>query len=203
MAGDSGDEKVKRVHFIVRPARESDNEALVELDRRCTMGEETIMAFVRSHDFFARSKPYEQPQLLVAEADNTILGVGGAALKPLRVGAELLKAAYFYDLRVDPAFRRLGVASAIGDALIQMVKQKEADFTFSLILEGNVPSLGLWQNVALGRFDGVPWRSYRPARREERGGGGPLRSRISIGRPSCFGGRFLVMTFSRLPMSPR
>jgi len=143
MAGDSGGGKVKRVHFMVRQARESDNEALVELDRRCAMGEETIMAFVRSHDFFARSKPYEQPQLLVAEAGNTILGVGGAALKPLRVGGELLKAAYFYGLRVDPAFRRLGVASAIGDALIELVKQREADFTFSLVLEGNVPSLGL------------------------------------------------------------
>ena len=154
MAGDSGDEKVKRVHFTVRLARESDNEALVELDRRCTMGEETIMAFVRSHDFFARSKPYEQPQLFVAEADNTILGVGGAALKPLRVGPELLKAAYFYDLRVDPAFRRLGVASAIGDALIEMVKQREADFTFFSVMERNAPSLGL-----------VAKRGARPLRR--------------------------------------
>ena len=102
--------------FTVRRARESDNRALIELDRRCTMGEETRLAFDRSPDFFARSKAYERHQLFVAEAEHTLVGVGGVALKPLRVAGESLKAAYFYDLRVDPGFRRLGVASAIGDA---------------------------------------------------------------------------------------
>ncbi len=140
--------------FTVRCARESDNEGLVELDRRCTMGEETTLAFDRSPDFFARSKPYEQHTLLVAEAGDAIVGVGGVALKRLRVAGELLKAAYFYDLRVDPAFRRLGVASAIGDALRGLVKQIEADFTYALVLEGNVPSLEL-----------VAKRGSRPVRR--------------------------------------
>ncbi len=140
--------------FIVRPARGSENQALVDLDRRCTMGEETTLAFDRSPDFFARSKPYEQPQLFVAEADHALVGVGGVALKSLRVAGERLKAAYFYDLRVDPDFRRLGVASAIGDALREVVIQKEVDFTYSIVLEGNVPSLEL-----------VAKRGSRPVRR--------------------------------------
>lgn len=140
--------------FTVRRARESDNQALIELDRRCTMGEETRLAFDRSPDFFARSKAYERHQLFVAEAEHTLVGVGGVALKPLRVAGESLKAAYFYDLRVDPGFRRLGVASAIGDALRELVKQKEVDFTYSLVLEGNVPSLEL-----------VTKRGSRPVRR--------------------------------------
>jgi len=127
--------------FAVRPARESDNEALVELDRKCTMGEQTTLAFVRAPDFFARSKPYEQHTLVVAESDGALVGVGGLALKLLRVGGQLLKGAYFYDLRVDPAFRRVGVASVIEDALRDLVKQSEADVTYSLVLEGNVPSL--------------------------------------------------------------
>ena len=129
--------------FTVRPARESDNEALIELDRQCTMGEEAALAFDRGPDFFARSKPYEQYSLVVAESNTTIVGVGGMALKLLRVGGEPLRAAYFYDLRVAPAFRRLGVASAIGDALKELVTQSEADVTYSLVLEGNVPSLEL------------------------------------------------------------
>jgi len=140
--------------FTVRCARESDNGGLVELDRRCTMGEETTLAFGRSPDFFARSKPYEQHTLLVAEAGDAVVGVGGVALKRLRVAGEQLKAAYLYDLRVDPAFRRLGVASAIGDALRGLVKQVEADFTYALVLEGNVPSLEL-----------VAKRGHRPVRR--------------------------------------
>ncbi len=53
-------------YFTVRQARQSDNEALVELDRRCAMGEETTLAFDRFPDFFARSKAYEQLQLFVA-----------------------------------------------------------------------------------------------------------------------------------------
>jgi GNAT superfamily N-acetyltransferase len=118
------------------------------------MGEETTLAFDRSPDFFARSKPYEHHTLLVAEAGDAVVGVGGVALKPLRAAGELLKAAYFYDLRVDPAFRRLGVASAIADGLRGLVKRMEADFTYALVLEGNVPSLEL-----------VAKRGSRPVRR--------------------------------------
>jgi GNAT superfamily N-acetyltransferase len=129
--------------FAVRPARKSDNDALVELDRKCTMGEQTTLAFDRAPDFFARSKPYEQHTIVVAESDGAIVGVGGLALKLIRVGGELLKAAYYYDLRVDPALRRVGVASAIGDALREVARESRADVTYSLVLEGNVPSLQL------------------------------------------------------------
>ncbi len=129
--------------IAVRPARESDNEALVELDRQCTMGEQPTLVFDRAPDFFARSKPYEQHTLMVAESDGELVGVGGLALKRLRVGGQPLNAAYFYDLRVDPSFRRVGVASAIGDVLRDLLKQSEADVTYSLVLEGNVPSLQL------------------------------------------------------------
>ncbi len=107
------------------------------------MGEQTTFAFDRAPDFFARSKPYEEHTLVVAESDGAIVGVGGLALKRLLVGGELLKAAYHYDLRVDPAFRRVGVASAIGDALRDLASQRQADVTYSLVLEGNVPSLQL------------------------------------------------------------
>ena len=138
--------------FTVRPARESDNEALVELDRKCTMGEQTTLAFDRAADFFARSKPYELHTLVVAESDSAIVGVGGLALKLLRVGGELLKGAYFYDLRVDPAFRRVGVASAIGDALRDLVKQSEADVTALHRLLKRTPGLSLrtWYGLERG-----------------------------------------------------
>lgn len=134
---------MKGRHVTIREARESDNAPILELDRLCTMGEETTLAFDRSPNFFARSIPYEQSQLLVAETDKTIIGVGGVALKSVRVAGHRMKAAYFYDLRVTPAFRRSGVASAIGDAMRDIVKEWGAEFAYSLVLEGNRASLNL------------------------------------------------------------
>lgn len=127
--------------LIIREAKAEDNEALLVLDRRCSMGEGIPPSFDRSPDFFARSRPYEQSQLFVAVAEGAVVGIGGVAIKRLRIKGEWVKAAYFYDLRVDPAYRRMGVASAIGDALRDFARREAVELGYSLIAEGNIPSL--------------------------------------------------------------
>jgi GNAT superfamily N-acetyltransferase len=128
-------------NLIIREAKAEDNEALLALDRQCSMGEGALLSFDRSPDFFARSRPYEQFQLFVAEAEGAVVGIGGAAIKRLRIKGEWLKAAYFYDLRVDPAYRRMGVAAALGDALRDSVRKEAVELGYSLVAEVNIPSL--------------------------------------------------------------
>lgn len=66
--------------FRVREATPQDNAALLALDRECVVAAATPVAFDRSPDFFARSRPYSTWRAYVAEGDSGLIGVGAMAL---------------------------------------------------------------------------------------------------------------------------
>lgn len=127
--------------FRVREATPADNAALLALDRQCVVAAATPVAFDRSPDFFARSRPYGHWRVFVAEGDAGLIGVGAMALKRVLVGGRPVEAAYFYDLRVSPDFRRLGVAKAVGNAIREYTRSLRPAAGYSLVMEGNVASL--------------------------------------------------------------
>jgi len=127
--------------FRVRQATPTDNAALLALDRRCVVAAATPVAFDRSPDFFARSRPYESWRAFVAEGDAGLIGVGAMALKRVLVGGAPIPAAYFYDLRVAPEVRRMGVAGEVGDALRAYTQSLQPAIGYALVMEGNIPSL--------------------------------------------------------------
>ncbi len=131
--------------FRVREAIPEDNAALLALDRQCVVAAATPVAFDRSPDFFARSKPYSHWRTYVAEEGSRLIGVGAMALKRVLVGGQSVEAAYFYDLRVAPEFRRLGVAKAVGNALRAYARTLHPAISYSLVMEGNVASLSFVQ----------------------------------------------------------
>ena len=125
---------------LIRDAREEDNQALIELDRQCTMGETIQLALDRSPDFFARSRAYRSFRLFVAEEEGTIIGVGGVGFKTLRVNGTIGRWAYVYDLRVRPTHRRRGVAGLIADALVGAIRDEGVSAAYSWVVEDNTPS---------------------------------------------------------------
>lgn len=127
--------------FRVRQATPQDNVALLALDRQCVVAAATPVAFDRSPDFFARSRPYSRWRAYVAEGDSGLIGVGAMALKSVLVGGQPVQAVYFYDLRVAPGYRRLGVAKALGDAIREHTRSLHPRVGYSLVMEGNVASL--------------------------------------------------------------
>jgi GNAT superfamily N-acetyltransferase len=135
------DGRTEKSSFRVREATPADNAALLALDQHCVVAAATPVMFDRSPDFFARSKPYAYWRSYVAETDQGLIGVGGMALKTVLVGGRPHPAAYFYDLRVAPDFRRLGVAKAVGDAIRAHARSLSPAVAYSLVMEGNVPSL--------------------------------------------------------------
>jgi GNAT superfamily N-acetyltransferase len=136
---------MKSTPFRVREATPNDNAALLALDRECVIAAATPVAFDRSPDFFARSRSYSSWRAFVAEADSRLIGIGAMALKPALVGGERVQAAYFYDLRVAPDFRRQGVAKAVGDAIRAFTRSLNPAVGYSLVMEGNIASLSFVQ----------------------------------------------------------
>ncbi len=126
--------------FRVREATPGDNAALLALDRACVVTAATPVMFDRSPDFFARSRAYASWRAYVAEGDAGLIGVGAMAMKTVLVNGAPLRAAYFYDLRVAPGFRRLGVAKAVGIAIRAHTRSLNPAVGYSLVMEGNIPS---------------------------------------------------------------
>lgn len=104
------------------------------------MGGTIQLVFDRSPDFFARSRAYESFRMCVAEQDGTLIGVGGVAVKRLRVNGIRHRWAYFYDLRVHPSHRRRGVAGLVANALVEGIRDAGITHAYSLVIEGNAPS---------------------------------------------------------------
>ena len=130
-----------RPAFRVRQAGPGDNAALLALDRQCVVPATTPVMFDRSPDFFARSRPYAYWRTYVAEGPRGLIGAAAMALKPVLLRGRRIQAAYFYDLRVAPDFRRLGVAKAVGDAVRGHARSLSPAVVYSLVMEGNIPSL--------------------------------------------------------------
>jgi GNAT superfamily N-acetyltransferase len=136
---------MKTSEFRVREATPEDNAALLALDRQCVVAASTPVIFDRSPDFFARSRAYASWRVYVAEGDEGLVGVGAMALKLVLVNERPVQAAYFYDLRAAPGFRRLGVAKAVGDAIRAHTRSLQPAIGYSLVMEGNIPSLNFVQ----------------------------------------------------------
>jgi hypothetical protein len=166
---------VTELPFRVRQATPADNAALLALDRRCVVAGVAPVAFERSPDFFARSRPYRCWRVFVAEGETGLMGVGAMALKGVLIGGALVQAGYFFDLRVAPEVRRMGVAGGVGDALRAYARSLLPAVGYSLVREGNVPSLGFVQGrgsrslrgcvLDLFRVDLVPGDDPRRLRR--------------------------------------
>lgn len=58
----------------IREATQDDNEALLELQKKCPMGVDFVVAVDSSPDYFARSKPYQDAHIFVATEGTEIIG---------------------------------------------------------------------------------------------------------------------------------
>src|SRR3972149_6926747 len=91
----------------IRAATEADNPALRELERSCPQGAR-LKLYSERDDYFLRSRLYGHDHTLVAEdrGQGRLIGVLAAALKEVYLAGAVRPAAFFYDLRVHPEYRR-------------------------------------------------------------------------------------------------
>lgn len=104
--------------FALRDATEADNAALLALTRATPMVADISLGIEREPDFFALSRMRGAFHGVVAVADGEIVGCATSARRPaFLAGGEVGEIGVIADLKVAPAWRRRGVASALLDAL--------------------------------------------------------------------------------------
>jgi len=136
----------------VREATRNDNEALLELQKKCPMGVDFVVAIDSSPDYFARSKPYENWHVFVAVENQHIIGSIACAIQDTLIRDKPVKAAYLYGMMVDPAQRRAGVASQLQKHVEDYATKQKADLCHLLIMEQNMPSIKLCRKMGFSRI---------------------------------------------------
>jgi len=132
----------------IREANKDDNDALLELQTKCPMGVNFVVAVDSSPDYFARSQPYPDPHVFVAtENQKTIVGSAACTIRNVLVQAKPIKAAFTYGMMVDPVKRGKGIASQLQKHIENYATKQKADLCHLLVMEGNVPSIKLCQKM--------------------------------------------------------
>lgn len=91
--------------FEIREAVPADNDALLSLEAASPQGT-GISILIDREDYFYRSRMHDGARVLLAVEDGRIVGVMAFAVKDVLLDGVPDRAAYFYDLRGDAAYRR-------------------------------------------------------------------------------------------------
>jgi len=124
----------------IEPYRDADNAAALELENRCPQGDSLEMRFVRT-SFSRRSEVYDRYRLLCAREGDHLIGIAGAARKKVHLHGRDIVAAYGYDVRIDPDYRKHGTGLRLSRELMNGVGDRDCTYTY--ISGENSRALGL------------------------------------------------------------
>lgn len=116
----------------LREFEPGDDRAALELEQRCPQGQAFQIAFARD-SFARRTAGFAQARLIGAWQGVRLIAIGGGAIKDLRWQGGQTKGLMLYDFRVDPQFRREGVARMLSDDLIEWARpHAEIGYAFAM-----------------------------------------------------------------------
>jgi GNAT superfamily N-acetyltransferase len=106
-----------REALVIADYTPADDEEALDLDRRCAQGGVFRLSFERT-TFRRRAENFREWRILTARLDGVLVGTIGAALKDVTLLGEQTRAAFIFDLRVHPPFRRMGIAKRLSEEIL-------------------------------------------------------------------------------------
>jgi GNAT superfamily N-acetyltransferase len=134
----------------------------VALEQACPQGKSYRLSFRRG-SFHRRAENFSSYRLVTARSGGRLIGIGGAAIKEVELFSVRTQAAFFFDLRVHPAWRRRGVGRAIGEALKEW-SRPQAELAYLYLVADNraMARLGLETGGrVLGSYRYLVFPTYR------------------------------------------
>jgi GNAT superfamily N-acetyltransferase len=153
--------------ILVRDATEDDNEALNELQKKCPMGTSIVIGVDCSPDYFARSRPFKEWQVLVAVENGTIVGSAAYAIIDTCVNGEQFKTAFEYGFIVDPLYRRKGIAEKLHRHIEHASLERDVKLLHLDIIEDNLPSIGLFSKLGFTKVKDCTIFSLMPYKKQK------------------------------------
>jgi hypothetical protein len=125
--------------YRIRRARSSDNDALIELERRVRLDlGATVLTFDRSPDFFAQHRLQEHPLVLLAEEAGEPVAVMAGAWHDTRLGGRGRRLLYIHKARVPAERRGTGLAAVLALELGRRGRRWGVESGYWFIGPGNV-----------------------------------------------------------------
>lgn len=125
----------------ILPYTGEDNEAALSLEEQCVQGKSLSLKFCRP-TFHARSEVYDNCRILCAKVGGMLVGIVAGTVKFVKLREEMIRAAYIYDLRVHPDYRKYGLAKRLASAVLDDIGQS-VDCIYTLIAGQNERAIGL------------------------------------------------------------
>ena len=162
--------------ILIREATEDDNDALNELQKKCPMGTSLVLGIDSSPDYFARSSPFKEWQVLVAVENSTIVGSAAYAISDTCVEGMQLKTAFEYGFIVDPLQRQKGIAEKLQRYIEHASLEKDVKLLHLDIIEDNLPSIGLFSKMGFKKVKDCTTFSLMPYKKQRTTGEADIRS---------------------------
>jgi GNAT superfamily N-acetyltransferase len=156
----------------VRTATPEDNARLVQLERSSPQGTR-LQIYSERKDYFFRSTLYGNQHTLVAvdnQADR-LIGVMAGTLKEVFLGGRATRAAFFYDLRLHPDYRRTVLGRhmlRVWNLMDRWAEESGAALLYGLVKADNTTMIGFQQKKQNYRFTGKMVVLSRPVYRMKR-----------------------------------
>jgi GNAT superfamily N-acetyltransferase len=162
--------------ILIREATVDDNDALNELQKKCPMGTSLVIGVDCSPDYFARSRPFKEWQVLVAVENRTIVGSAAYAIIDTCVEGKQLKTAFEYGFIVDSLHRRKGIAEKLQRYIEHASLEKDVKLLHLDIIEDNLPSIGLFSKMGFKKVKDCTTFSLMPYKKQRTTGEANIRS---------------------------
>ncbi|UCG00046.1 MAG: GNAT family N-acetyltransferase [Spirochaetaceae bacterium] len=142
----------------VRIATPEDNPGLIELERSSPQGSK-LKIYSERKDYFFRSTLYGNQHTLVAvdnQADR-LIGVMAGTLKDVFLSGKATRAAFFYDLRLHPDYRRTILGRhmlRVWNLMDRWAEESGAALLYGLVKSDNTTMIGFQKKKQNYRFTG-------------------------------------------------
>lgn len=145
----------------------ADSREAMELDRASPQGGALRLSFERS-TFQRRAENFDEHHIVTARVGERLVGVGAVALKDAVLLGEPLRAAFYFDFRVDPRFRRHGIGLRLMGALVERVG--DVGMGYSYVAGDNPLGAALGERALAREAGGYAYLVLPTAHHRHRGG---------------------------------
>ncbi len=133
------------------------------IEKLCAQGDAFRLSF-RRKEFHLRAAVQDDWRILVARRDGAIIGTVAWAIKDVLLAGARRRAAFFFDLRTHPAFRKSGVAIKLTREAFAQSDAQGADVRYAYCVSDNWISrhvAGLFGLELAGEYRYLVWPVYK------------------------------------------